>query len=84
MLDETLLRAPALVAQELKQSSSDDQGFRSSLGTSSKTRSLDIMDLDQNGQPEVYATIEKVARWAGKSCSVRASILVLPHGIVAG
>lgn len=47
------------------------------VGTAPKSRTIEIMDLDQDGQPDVYASI----RWAGEPCDeMYASVLAMWRG----
>lgn len=74
ILHETLLRAPSLLAKEAKQKL-NYKSFKHSIATAPKTSSVEVMDLDQDGQPEVYATVSIVATLEGKGCAVQATLL---------
>lgn len=75
ILHEMLLRAPSLLAKEAKQKKLDYNSFKLSIATAPKTSSVEVMDLDQDGQPDVYATITIIVALEGKGCGVQATVL---------
>jgi len=72
ILNETLMRAPGILAEKLRQSGIRYKGTQRFTGTTPKERIIDVMDINLDSQPEVYATVT----WDGEPCSyTKTSIL---------
>lgn len=77
ILDEALGNAGALLTKEIQLRGVDYRGVQRRIGAAPKTRVVEVMDLDRDGRPEIYASV----RWAGEPCAeMRASILATWRG----